>query len=78
MSVLKNILPRYHDLAGLDRQAAEINSYHESGEISQEDRDRLLANLVVASVREHESDDQEQQILLAQCVRALALVPVAK
>lgn len=76
MSVLKTILPRYDDHAMLDRRAAEINSYFATGEIGEAERDNLLADLVRTAVIAHEADEQEQRILLGQCVKVLAMVPV--
>jgi hypothetical protein len=76
MSVLQNILPSYTDHATLDRRAAEINSYFAAGEISKNERDQLLTDLVRTAVIAQEANEQEQKILLGQCIKALSMIPI--
>lgn len=76
MSVLNTILPNYNDHDGLNNRAAEINSYFVSGEISQDERDHLLADLVRTAVIAQEASEQQQKILLGQCIKVLSMIPV--
>jgi hypothetical protein len=76
MSVLNTILPNYRDHDSLNNRAAEINSYFDSGEISETERDQLLADLVRTAVIAQEANEQEQKILLDQCVKVLSMIPI--
>jgi polyhydroxyalkanoate synthesis regulator phasin len=76
MSVLKNILPNHSDPAGLDQRAAEINAFLASGNISTEEHRQLLEDLVRTAVIAREANQQNQKILLDQCVKALSMIPI--
>jgi len=76
VSILSTILPNHQDHSNLNRRAAEINSYFDSGEISEDERDQLLADLVRTAVIAQEANEQEQKILLGQCVKILSMVPI--
>jgi hypothetical protein len=75
-SVLEFLIPNHSDQKKLIDRAQEINSYHDSGEISAQERDELLADLVRTQVIAREANEQEQRILLGQVVKVLSMVPV--
>lgn len=75
-SVIEFLLPNYQDRAKLLDRAQEINSLCVRGDISESERDALLADLVNTAVIAAEANEQEQKILLAQVVKVLSMMPV--
>jgi transcription elongation GreA/GreB family factor len=75
-SVLEYLLPNHQDQKKLIGRAQEINSYHASGEISDQEREDLLADLVRTQVIAREANEQEQRILMGQVVKVLSMIPI--
>ena len=75
-SVIEYLLPNYHDRDQLLQRAHDINALHYQGEITESERDDLLADLVNTAVIAAEANEQEQKILLDQVVRVLSMLPI--
>ncbi len=75
-SVLESVLPDRTAVADLVSRAAEINSYYVNHEITAEDRESLLRDLVNTRVILAEASDQDRRILLEQVIKILSAVPI--
>jgi hypothetical protein len=75
-SVIEFLLPNYQDRERLLDQSREINALCTCGDISESERDALLADLVNTAVIAAEANEQEQKILLAQVVKVLSMMPI--
>ena len=75
-SLLESILPDNAAVSRLVDQAKDINRSYVNGEISADERDELLNDLVNTQTIIQESDEQERRILLRQAVKILSMIPI--
>jgi hypothetical protein len=75
-SLLESILPDNACVARVAEQAKNINRSYVNGEISPDERDALLFDLVNTETIIQEMDQQERRILLGQAVKILSMIPI--
>lgn len=75
-SLLESILPDNAAVARLADSARDINRSYVNNEISSDERDALLEDLVNSQVIIKECDGQERRILIDQVVKILSMIPI--
>jgi hypothetical protein len=75
-SLLESILPDNAAVAKLVEQARAINRSYVNGEISHDERDALLTDLVSTQAIIDESDEQQRRILIGQAAKILSMIPI--
>jgi hypothetical protein len=70
------MLPDNAAVARLADSARDINRSYVNGEISPDERDALLKDLVNSQIIINECDEQERRILLDQVVKILSMIPI--
>lgn len=75
-SLLESILPDNVCAARVADRAREINRIYVNGEITLDERDALLFDLVNTETIIREMDEQDRRVLLNQAVKILAAIPI--
>lgn len=75
-SMLESILPNNAAVSHLVDHARDINRSYVNGEISAEEKEELLRDLVNTQAIIDEANEQERRILLDQAVKILSMIPI--
>lgn len=76
MQDLYGLLPNHHDLSGLAAQAQAINAAVAQGQITYEEHQALMEDLVRTQVIQNEAQTHEQKLFADQVISVLSNLPL--